>query len=138
MKEFFDLKFLKFLLVGVANTLVGTAVMLACYNLLGLGYWVSTAANYVCGSVLSYFLNKHVTFQSKEPNSLPRFIVNILACYLAAYGIARPLVHGLLAGWEEAVRDNASMLVGLVLFTLLNYLGQRRFVFADRRTPEER
>lgn len=138
MKEFFDLKFLKFLLVGVANTLVGTAVMLACYNLLGLGYWVSTAANYVCGSILSYFLNKHFTFQSKEPDSVTRFIVNILACYLVAYGLARPLVRGLLAGWEEAFRDNASMLVGLVLFTILNYLGQRRFVFAKQKTPRER
>ena len=28
-----------------------------------------------------------------------RFTVNILGCYLLAYGIARPLVHRLLAGF---------------------------------------
>ena len=33
MKELFDQKLWKFLLVGVANTLVGSVAMFGCYNL---------------------------------------------------------------------------------------------------------
>lgn len=137
MKELFDRKLWKFLLVGVANTLVGSAVMFGCYNLLGWGYWVSSAANYLCGSILSYLLNKHFTFQSREKGAVGRFAVNILLCYLLAYGLARPLVYALLAGWDASMRDNGAMLVGLGLFTILNYLGQRWFVFGKRRTSGE-
>lgn len=137
MKELFDRKLWKFLLVGVANTLVGSAVMFGCYNLLGLGYWLSSAANYICGSILSYFLNKYFTFRSQEKGTAGRFVVNILLCYLLAYGLARPLVHHLLAVFTPAARDNAAMLVGLILFTGLNYLGQRWFVFSERKTEKE-
>jgi putative flippase GtrA len=131
MKRLFDRTFLKFLLVGVANTLFGTAVMFGCYNLLGLNYWISSAANYVCGSILSYFLNRHFTFENRARgfSTVWRFVVNILVCYLVAYGIAKPLVRMALSGQGTTIQENAAMLVGMVLFTLLNYFGQRFFAF---------
>ena len=51
------------MLVGVANTLFGTAVMFLFYNLFHFDYWVSSAANYVFGSILSYILNRFFTFK---------------------------------------------------------------------------
>ena len=44
--------------------------------------------NYVVGSVLSYFLNKHFTFEVREysASQVLRFIVNIAVCYAVAYG----------------------------------------------------
>lgn len=48
----------KFILVGIINTLFGTTIMFAAYNLLHLSYWVSSGMNYFFGSILSYFLNK--------------------------------------------------------------------------------
>ena len=45
-----DRTLLKFVVVGVINTLFGSAVMFAVYNLLGCSYWVSSAANYIFGS----------------------------------------------------------------------------------------
>ena len=61
-----DRTLLKFVVVGVINTLFGSAVMFAMYNLLGCSYWVSSAANYIFGSILSFFLNKHFTFQNQS------------------------------------------------------------------------
>ena len=66
IKNMLDITFWKFVLVGIVNTLVGTGVMFAAYNLLHLTYWVSSASNYVVGSIVSYFLNKYFTFQNKE------------------------------------------------------------------------
>ena len=120
MKKFFDITFLKFAIVGAINTVFGTAIMFLAYNLLGFGYWVSSALNYILGSILSYFLNKNFTFKNKEKGIgvIVRFVINILVCYLLAYGIAKPAVKYVLAGQSVAVRDNVAMVVGMVLFVV--------------------
>lgn len=127
----FDRTILKFLIVGVVNTLFGTAVMFSLYNLAGCSYWISSAANYILGSILSFFLNKYFTFQNRERSwgQVVRFTVNIAACYLVAYGVAKPAVRMLLSGQSVSIQENAAMLVGMCLFTGLNYFGQRFFAF---------
>ncbi len=129
-----DRKLAKFLLVGVINTLVGTAIMFGLYNLAHCTYWVSSATNIVLTSILSFVLNKYFTFGSREKGvgEVVRFAVNIAACYLLAYGIAKPFCITALAGASPVVRDNVSMLVGMCLFTGLNYLGQRFFAFSAK------
>ncbi|CAM5191836.1 hypothetical protein UACE39S_00771 [Ureibacillus acetophenoni] len=120
-------------MVGIINTIVGTAIMFGLYNLAGFSYWVSSAANYILASILSYFLNKYFTFQHRGGSlkSAIRFAINIAICYLLAYGIAKPLTMSLLAETTEKVQDNVAMFVGMVLFTLLNYVGQRFFAFKE-------
>ena len=124
---------LRFILVGVINTLVGTAIMFGLYNLAHCSYWVSSASNYILTSILSFFLNKFFTFQNKEKSigQVVRFAVNIAVCYLLAYGIAKPLCLYLLSGAVASVRDNVSMFVGMCLFTAFNYCGQRFFAFRN-------
>ncbi len=124
---------LRFLLVGVVNTLVGTAIMFGLYNLAGCSYWFSSAANYFLTSILSFFLNKYFTFQCREKSisQVLRFAANIAVCYLLAYGLAKPLCLHLMKGAESHIRDNVSMFVGMCLFTGFNYLGQRFFAFRN-------
>lgn len=132
-KKISDSTVLRFVLVGVVNTLVGMAIMFGLYNLAHCSYWISSACNYILTSILSFFLNKYFTFQNQEKSAVQavRFAVNIAVCYLLAYGIAKPLCIWLLSGVSQTVRDNVSMLVGMCLFTVLNYLGQRFFAFAS-------
>ena len=59
-----DQKLLRFIIVGCINTVVGTAIMFGLYNLASCSYWVSSAANYILTSILSFFLNKYFTFQN--------------------------------------------------------------------------
>ena len=131
MKKFFDPSMLRFLLVGVVNTLVGAGIMFLLYNLAGCAYWLSSAANYIVGGVVSYFLNKYYTFKNTERSwkQVLRFALNVAVCWLLAYGIAKPLALRLLAGFDEKLQTNAAMLAGLCLYTALNYLGQRFFAF---------
>jgi len=63
--------------------------------------------------------------KEKSISQIMRFAVNIVVCYLLAYGLAKPLCLRLLAGTESRMRDNVSMLAGMCLFTGFNYLGQR-------------
>ena len=131
MKKFFDPSMLRFLLLGVVNTLVGAGIMFLLYNLAGCSYWLSSAANYIVGGVVSYFLNKYYTFKNTERSwkQVLRFALNVAVCWLLAYGIAKPLALRLLAGFDEKLQTNAAMLAGLCLYTALNYLGQRFFAF---------
>lgn len=135
---FYDKSFLRFLIVGVINTTVGLSIMFSCYNLLHLGYWFSSAMDYLIGSIVSYFLNKHYTFGYHEKGwwSIIRFTINIIVCYLIAFSVARPLVRFCLShiGFELSVSMivNIAMLVGTGVFMVVNYLGQRFFTFYEK------
>lgn len=126
-----DKTFLKFILVGCINTLVGTLVMFVSYNIIGLGYWISSSLNYIVGSIVSYFLNKYYTFQNNDKSfkTILKFIINITLCYVIAYGFAKPLVMNLLSNQSKSMQENIAMIVGMGLFVILNYFGQRFFTF---------
>lgn len=135
-KGFFDVKFFKFVIVGIINTIFGTAIMFLLYNLAGFGYWSSSAISYILGSILSFFLNKSFTFRNKESTvkTALRFSANIAVCYLLAYGISKPLVAWMLynTSLSRSIVEQISMLFGMVLFTMLNYIGQRFFTFKEK------
>ena len=131
MKFLSDPTLYRFILVGIANTLFGTAIMFVFYNVFHLSYWLSSASNYFFGSILSYFLNKSFTFRygKTDLKSIVRFTVNILVCYRLAYGFAKPAMKYLLSGYSVSIQENVSMGLGMFLFVGLNYLGQRFFAF---------
>ena len=128
-------QFIKFGMVGILNTIVGTAVMFFAYNVLHLGYWVSSALNYIIGSILSYILNKRFTFESKKRSKkeIVRFVANIAVCYLLAYGAAEPFAGRMLSmlgvKFEEEILEQIAMLFGMCFFIILNFFGQKIFVF---------
>jgi len=132
----FDIKFLKFVLVGIINTIFGTGIMFLLYNLASFGYWGSSAVSYILASILSFFLNKNFTFRNNESTlkTALRFTVNIAICYLVAYSISKPIVTRILFNTplSKSIVEQVSMIFGMVLFTALNYVGQRFFAFSEK------
>lgn len=126
-----DKTFFKFIIVGIINTIVGAGIMFVLYNLFHCSYWFSSIMNYVVGSVVSYFLNKYYTFESKKIKikEIIYFILNIAMCYIIAYGLAKQMALYILSGYSKAVQENTAMFIGMVIFTILNYLSQRFIVF---------
>ena len=137
--RYVDKKLIKFLLVGLINTAVGTGVMFLLYNLGHFNYWISSACNYIVGGIVSFFLNKYFTFTNHEKSlkQVLYFILTLAVCYVLAYLIAKRAVYMLLSTHSEKLRDNISLLVGMCLYTILNYFGQRLFVFAKREVNNE-
>lgn len=131
---FTDKTFVKFVLVGFVNVLVGATIMFVFYNVFHLSYWVSSFSNYFFGSIVSYFLNKHFTFNYHEQGfaSIVKFALNIVVCYVIAYSIAKPFMQWLLSDFSITIQENVSMAFGMCLFTALNYLGQRFFAFKNK------
>ncbi len=122
--------FLRFVLVGVCNTLLALALM---FLLEDLGYWPSTAIAYAAGAALSFFLNRSFTFHSEEDfwRSLGKFVINVAVCYAIGYGLAKPLARWALGSMDLSAvwQERLAKLAGMCLYTLLNYFGQRFFAF---------
>ena len=124
----------KFIIVGIVNTAVGYTVMFVLYNAFHAGYWLSSAANYIVGSVCSFFLNKYFTFRSKRLNvkEALRFVLCIAFCYAVGYGIARPVIRMIFSPYAKRIQDNAAMILGSIVFTAMNFFGQKYIVFKKR------
>lgn len=127
----FDETVPKFILVGIVNTLVGAGIMFLLYNFAGCSYWISSTANYIVGGIVSYFLNKYFTFKNKDKNwqQVCKFVVNLIICYVLGYGIAKIVSDLLLSQIDQVIRENVAMIVGMCLYTVLNYVGQRFWTF---------
>jgi len=134
----FDRKFFKFILVGVINTVVGSAIMFSLYNIAHLSYWISSACGYFFGCIFSFFLNKYFTFTVREWSlfMIIAFILNIAISYFIAYGLAKPLINYFLNNKPQNIRENVALFVGMCLFTGLNYLGQRFVVFVRSKNEK--
>jgi len=132
MKKLIDKTTIMFLLMGGVCTVVGAGTMFLLHNLAGCSYELSTAANVVVGAVVSYFLNKHFTFKKKSSNvkrEVLLFAVNAAICWIVGYGVAKPLTLYLLESAPLFWQNNIAMVVGMVFYTGLNYIGQRFVVF---------
>lgn len=130
--------FIRFLLVGVINTCFGLFSIFFLLNALHLSYWVSTFVGNFAGACISYLLNRSYTFNSTVSiqRGLPRFLIIILICYFGAYFCGEKLMF-----WfnpfhfvSTAVEQNGAVLIGSVLYTISNYLGQKYFVFNTVKT----
>lgn len=131
LNKLIDKKLLKFLIVGVINTIVGTGTMFIMYNCFNFSYWVSSASNYIVGGICSFFLNKYFTFQNKEKSwkQIFKFILNLFICYFLSYKIALVVIKWSLSDLTPTYQDNIAMCVGMCLYVVSNYIGQRLFVF---------
>ena len=127
----FVMEVIHFGIVGVINTMMGWGIMAVLYNLIHLNYWLSTGISYFIGGVFSYHANGKVTFKVENKDKwLPyRFAVNLIVCYLIAFGVAKPLVIRILAAQPAVIVDNAAMALGTVIFVALNFFGQKIVVF---------
>jgi putative flippase GtrA len=128
--------FVRFIIVGIANTVVGLSVMYLLLHAAGLSYWMSTFLGNSVGACVSFFLNRSFTFKSdlSIPKSMIRFAAVILLCYFVSYYIGRNAVEMALINnhfFSASVRTDIAVLLSTGLYTMLNYFFQKVFVFQN-------
>lgn len=131
--------FVRFLMVGIVNTIVGLSFMYLFMHVVHLSYWFSTFLGNTIGACVSYILNRNFTFRNKGSvaKSAVRFIFVILVCYFISYGLAKNIVLYLIGTNElftDKLKTDVAVLVGTGLYTILNYLAQKLFVFSNKET----
>lgn len=118
-------QFVRYIIVGVLNTLLGYSIIFACMYLLGLSAVTSNVIGYGVGLIQSYFLNKNFTFNSDSKSKLEalRFLLVFLISYLSNLGALLFFIK--VAGWNEAVAQVCSS----VIYVLMSYLLNKYYVF---------
>jgi len=128
--------FLRFLVVGALNTIVGYGMTFAALAV-GAPYLAATALGTACGLVVSFAMNRRFTFRDRGrpwPAAL-RFAAVSLACYLAAF----PATRAALAGWTVVplTPDQTAAVAGSAIYTVLHYAALRGIVFNRARSSHE-
>ena len=120
----------KFLIVGILNTIIGASIMFIAYNFLKLNYWVSTSLNYIVAGTFSFFANKKFTFKSEGKifQKIIFFILTIIICYFVAFNLSKKMIAFIDINDIE-LKENISMVVGMVIYTVLNFILQKQIVF---------
>lgn len=116
---------IKFGLVGVANTGFTFALIFLLEKVLGLNYLIVNPIAYLLPTISSFYLNKKWTFKSegqvKKEGVL--FFAVIGFAWLIQYGFLYVLVEKL------AVDPIIGQVIGMVVFTGINFLGQKFVTF---------
>ncbi|WP_462410854.1 GtrA family protein [Neobacillus sp. Marseille-QA0830] len=87
------------------------------------------------GACVSFFLNKNFTFNSKNPAPTSALCDNGL--YFISYDVGKNMVVWALKNNHSLpsnIKTDLSVLIGTGLYKLLNYLGQKIFVFSKRQS----
>jgi len=136
---FLSRRFVKFLIVGIVNTLVGFLIIFTCLNVFKLGYFVSTIIGYVSGNIIGYILNRYFTFNNREKiyRTYWKFLVVFVVSYILAYysGIMLAEVLSSYFGFIQkntTAYDNIAVLGGAFVYVIVNFLGNSVFTFKQQ------
>ncbi len=118
------LAFLRFVAVGIVNTVVGLATVLAASAWFGANAFVANAAGLLAGFIIGYQLNRLWTFRSA------RAVAMTAPRYLLAFGLSYSfnlvlLAFALRAGMHPILAQG----VALVAYSLAFFLLCRLMVF---------
>jgi putative flippase GtrA len=123
------LQLLRFLLVGVLNTLVGLATIWALIGIAGWGDFQANFTGYLAGLVCSFVLNRQWTFDHAGPwrPALLRFLIVFAVSYCVNW-----LAVLVLRDFFEVNRYLAHSLA-MLPYTVTFFIGSRLFAFASQR-----
>lgn len=132
------IQFTKYAMVGVMNTLVTLILIFIFKTLFGIDEYVSNAIGYVGGLINSFFWNKKWVFRSQRGmwKEAFKFVLGFLICYgiqlLAVWALNE---HTFLQtvlfniGFYTVSGYAIATLIGMLLYTLLNFLYNRLVTF---------
>lgn len=124
--------FIRFMIIGIANTIIGLGITFLFLHLIGAAYWAATFIGNSIGAVMGYVLNRTFTFQSKRPfkESFWRYTLVIISCYFLSYGISEQMTK-LVPNFYDELRQDLAVLLGACLYTITNFFGQKIIVFRN-------
>jgi putative flippase GtrA len=125
MEHLLDPRVRRFAMVGVANTVLGLALIFAGKAILGLNDVAANFAGYAIALLAGFALNKRWTFQHHGGTAaaLGRYLTVLVAAYLANLSVTMWAIDALHLNsyWAQAA--------GVVPYAILGYLGCRFYAF---------
>lgn len=119
---------LRFVIVGILNTVVGFAVYFLCVYFLGLHYTLSLVISHIIGVCHSYYWNNKWTFKAGkvEAGTIYKFIT--------VYGITFSLNLLLLSVLIFFMNQIFAQAIALMITTMISFVGHKYWSFRKNRT----
>ncbi len=143
--KFIDLTLILYVVIGVLNFVICTGLMFVLYNVANISQHIAPVVNYTLGSILWYVGCRFVLFRKNKTtfSQLLRFLSEVVVCYVLSYYVIAPLVAWIILhfdgvrdffsfGGVDNISGNCDMALGAASYALLNYFGQRYYVFSRR------
>lgn len=147
LKRMVDRTLVYYVIIGILNFIVCTALMFLLFNDCGVSERIAPLFNYGLGSLIWYLACRFIIFRGKQSTwqQLVRFLVEVIICYVICYYLVAPLLSKALLRHERVrwlfsfggdsdvmIRGNCELTIGTLAYAILNYFGQRYFVFSGR------
>ncbi len=121
-------QFIRYIIVGVLNTLLGYLVIFSCMYLVGMSPEASNMTGYAVGLVVSYVLNRNYTFNSTQERR--KEVIRFVAVFAVAYGLNFAtlliLIHRL------GMHKGLSQIFAGVIYVGTSFLMNKYYVFKIR------
>lgn len=123
----FNNTFLKYLAVGMINTLSGISAIYILKWFFEFGDISANAVGYTVGLIISFFLNRNWSFKHSGDisASIVRFSLVILLAYSTNLGVVLISIHYI------NLDPYIAQATGVPFYTAIGYLGSKYFVFTS-------
>jgi putative flippase GtrA len=117
--------FLKYCLIGAANTVACFSVVYVLLDICGVDYLLSNMAGYATGLLVSFILNKYRNFRSSG------HLGKEFVLFLLSFGVAYAANLAALVFSVEMLRIDAflSQILSGAFYTVIFYILMKHFVF---------
>ncbi len=125
IRKIFDKTFLRFVGVGIINTIIGYITILFFFHIIGFSYGHSYFISYVIGIIISFFLNRKLVFFSNKSRlkEFAKFLIAFAVSYIVSY-------YGLyLIVENRLIATDYAFFAGMVIYSTLFYLLNRFVTF---------
>lgn len=146
------MQFIKFALVGASNTIIDMLVSMVL-NAIFHWYYFAKVIGYCCGVLNSYLLNSRWTFKEerrKDAKEIISFIGVNLVVLLISLGLMSLMKNtwNLVEWWDTLSLpawmlklvngERFCMLVSAVICIVINFIGNKLFVFTNRKDTQKK
>ena len=120
-------QFLRYCLVGLANTAIGLSMIYAGMAILHLPPGIANALGFAIGFSVSYLLNRIYTFKSQAPakRSLLIFGAVVAVGYTANLAVVLAAVH------QAGINPYLAQLAGVCVYAGIVFFGARYAAFRN-------
>jgi len=125
--------FVRFLLVGILNTITGLSIIYACKWFLEFGDVSANMCGYAVGLTVSFMLNSRWTFRyrGRVVPTVARFIGVFLIAYFSNLAVVLTLIDGF------GLNSYLAQAIGIPPYTIVFYIGSRWFAFRDPQVSSD-
>ena len=156
LKKILDKTFWLYVGLGILNYGVCNVIMLVLHHAFSVGEHESLIIEFAMQTAISFVLNRFVTFRGIPISRFwpVKFVISVAASYLIAkvlllkvfeYLMTLPFFIGI-SDWLQGIvakdadpakfRESLVMLACTFTYCVINYVGQRYFVFKPRREKQ--